>query len=331
VLAALVGCADTPPEARRSTPISGPSTGAFASQVAELTTRGCRPHVGNPVVGTVGVRSGNRVHRFDCTGVSGERVREGVRRFLETGRVDDGLAHALVGFSIRHYLGTQRFCSRTVYSYYLGDVLLGTEVVWHEGSCIDVSYFWDEWIGGNLDEPLPEESPGGGGPYYGPTSPPDRTPRVDTTEVDHYCDGLNILDRVNWRCLRPISSLPLDSLRIWGSLRPHFRPLSDISPLSVRQKCDSLQRWFGDALQYHHDSLAYWPLINRGATDATRRGKLEHDAQTSGSFLRIGRVQPFHIDPRILDSAGSASGKRKLLEAVVHEVIHAMKIYDHPD
>lgn len=331
VLAALAGCADTPPETPRSTPIAGPTPDATANQVAELTTRGCRPHVGNPVWGTIGVRSGNRIHRFDCKGVPGEQVREGVRRFLETGRIDDGLAHALGGYPIWHYLGTQRFCNRTVYTWYLGDVVVGSEVVWNEGSCVDVAYFWIEWIPGYTDDELPEASPGGGGPYYGPTSPPDRTPRVDTTKFDHHCEGLanpGVSSRRNMQCLKPISTNPIDSLRIWDSLRPHFRPLSQINATGIRERCEQLQGWFGDALAFHAANLDNWPFINRGATDSVPPGRKVHDAQTNGVGTPSAPV-PFHIDPRVLDGADSPAGKRLLLESVLHELLHARHAMEH--
>jgi len=271
------------------------------------------------------------MHRFNCEGVPGELVREGVQRFLETGRVDDGLAFALVGYRIRHYLGTQLFCNRTVYTWYLGDVVVGTEIVWDEGSCREVAYFWDEWLPGNLDDPLPEESPGGGGPFYGPTSPPHRTPRVDTTKFDHHCEGLLDPERSskrNMQCLKPISTNLIDSLRIWDSLQSHFRPLSQITSTEIRQRCEQLQGWFGDALAFHAANLQNWPFVNRGATDTMPPGRLPHDGGANGLGTPENPV-PFHIDPKVLDGATTPRGKRHLLESVLHEVLHALRGLDH--
>lgn len=296
-----------------------------------LTEIGCSVRDSAPANGSIGIfTTGGVIQRFDCKGIQGPAIREGLARYHERLNAEARFASSMEGYAIRHYLGSQEFCNNEVTSWWFGNDYMGSETVWDYGSCITVAFFWDEWIPGYGNTEIPEPYPGGGGPFYGPDQPVNKVPRLDTTLVDHSCDGVDSTKRLrNRTCLHPISEKPIDSLRIWDSLWTHLRPLNQISNPTFRAHCDSLRTWFSQALAWHSNNYELYGLINRGATDSIPLGGQQHNAQSNG--LGTPSIpQPFHVDPRVLDSANTAAGKRQLLESVMHEVGHAFKGIDHP-
>lgn len=318
-LSIVIACADqgtsgnpeiagvTPGEDRASTP----------DILASMRRVGCRPENGHPRSGAIGIRvPGGEIARFDCTGISGNAIKAGIRDYKDgLARQIDGAAMALTGYTIRHYLGTIRYCDLITETTYMGGVIIGQEQYWDEDSCVWVHYFWDEWEPGSQNDPIPEPYPGGGGPYY--PAPDPREPTIDTMpdDDDHICDIV-----YDMKCFKELTAL--DSMRIADSVDVYLRPLNDIADPSQRAECDTLHQWLDIARSQM--KLYIW----RGRTDTFAPGKSPHDGQSGGLGSPSG-PNAFHIDPRVLDGATDAAGKRRLLTTLLHESGHSVGGVEH--
>lgn len=340
-LAAVVACAgsDTDTSTLTKDLPGAESVAQTVSLDSHLRTAGCTPVDGRPRYGTIGIFGRDGIARFSCTGVTGEAIRGAIRQFREGQPTDIGIAHSLGGYSFRHYLGSRDFCNVTIWSYYSGTQLTGREVEWHESDCFTVSYFWDEWVPGALDEEIPSEYEGGGGPYYSPTDPERRTPTIDTiADLDHTCDGVDPSNpnKANFKCLVFLSTA--DSARIYDSVDVYRRPLAQIQDPLQRMECDSLFRWLDDFKEWNRTTASI-PFIYAGRTDSVSAGLPQHNGQSND----LGQIrgwpnsavedpplpQLVHLDPNVLTKASSVFGKRQVLETLLHEAAHAWRGIDH--
>ncbi len=317
-------------------PIVPPNGGGVTSYSEALTASlgsvGCVRHEGRIVRGVIGLPGPNGRELFRCEGVRGDQIRAMVAEAREVIHVVPGLASSTAGYTIRHYL-SQEYCVQVTSPIYIDGHLAGWEVHIDEESCFWVTNYWDEWVPGNNNDPIPSLDPGGGGPFYSPTDPEKRTPTIDTIpNLDHTCDGVGDDNKANFRCLRMLE--PDERAVIYDSIDVYLRPLSEIADSAQRADCDSMFRWMDNFRQFNDSMTTKWasPWIWAGRTDSVSPGKNEHDAQTNGIAAGEG-VSPalMHLDPKLLENMNKPFGRAALLRAMMHESAHAWRGLDHPE
>lgn len=296
------------------------SRGAEKDLAGFLGDVGCRRHVGLPVWGTIGMPTATGRMLFNCRGVTGESMRAAHGRHRASLSGELRLASVAGGYTIRHYLGTREYCgTETLTTWSYNGRVTGKQTIVDYGSCVTVADFWDEWIPGEDDEPIPDDAGvggEGGGPYYGPSAPPTKTPRMDTLPdtVDHVCD-----DQLDFSCLRPLSTR--DRARIFDTLPLYLTPLSEILDTVVRAECDTLRIWYARAKEKD--------VIKAGRSDLVAPDRRPHWGQTRNGIGNFETPSLFHIDPRVLNNATSPAQKKQLWEAVFHEIGHAVGELEH--
>lgn len=329
----VVACSDIPDD-----PIQPrlPTTQPLHSQDVKLESFlgnvGCVRRSGPPKAGDIGLFTGDSFpERYACKNITGGQIRAAVERFRHTQAVGTELASAMLGYMVRHYLGSAEYCWQTTFNTYLGDVLIGVEKVF-TGPCHWRHYYWDEWVPYGTGDELPAGGGNGGGPFFSPEDPLGRQPTIDTLpEPDHLCesfayDTLDGKKGLNWKCLTPLD----DTLKaiIWDSLDQYLRPSNQIADTLARRECQTLRHWFNEVRAWDDTNSIAWPVIYKGRTDSISLGSQPHDAQAAG-IGSPGAPIPFHVDPKVTIKIGSVPGKKNLLKSLLHEIAHAWGGVDH--
>lgn len=338
VLAIASACA-TDQDSLPAGPDDGRKSGvAVHSRAAFMRAVGCRAGSDTFIPGTIGLfRSNGSVERFNCRGVSGAKIREGVRRYQEQEFALEGLSFALGGYWIRHFSHAIRWCAGVKYSLYLGGVLQSVDIDPDGNGCEWRWYFWDEWVPVDDSDEMPE-SPGGGGGFFSPEDSLGRLPTIDTAQKRNHktCDGVDPVGwRANMNCLKPLTAR--DSAWVFDSVNAFLKNPSTIADTADRRMCTEMRAWLDSARSAHFDLMEQTEgvatIFYRGSNDTYQSGKQPHLGQ-SEAVRRAGEgiIRKAHFDPRMLDSLlPLPGGPSKFAETLLHEVLHIAGGKDHPE
>lgn len=313
---AIASCA-----ADQTTPIGVDAGARRSTELATFVKAvGCKRHPGNPAYGTIGFPTPDGWEAYDCKGVTGESMRGAIAQH-KASLTDPRFPSVTGGYFIRHFLGEVERCTPDTYVWMFNGRVTGSYTVNSYLSCVTKAYFWDEWIPGEFDDPLP--SGGGASPagYYGPDAAPEKLPRMDTLPDtdEHKCED----DRHSTNdaaCSIPLTET--DKARINDTLRYFWKHPVEISDSLSYAECSQLRVWFDSAT-----ALGY---IWRGRTDSVAPGKKKHTSQSFQGGMGSNPM-PMHIDPWVLNGANKNSGKMVLVISIAHELAHSWGNSEHSD